>query len=84
MKKITTFFRSLEPGDIKDLEEGNIKDENGKYIRLRTDRERWEGTHSIKPRWNAESTVTLEEMYNHIKMHYSLKQTVFHYQAMQM
>ena len=27
------FFRSLEPGDIKDLEEGNIKDENGKYIR---------------------------------------------------
>ena len=67
------FFRSLEPGDIKDLEEGNIKDENGKYIRLRTDRERWEGTHSITPRWNAESTVTLEEMYNHIKMHYSLE-----------
>ena len=67
------FFRSLEPGDIKDLEEGNIKDENGKYVRLRTDRERWEGTHSIKPRWNAESTVTLEEMYNHIKMHYSLE-----------
>ena len=67
------FFRSLEPGDIKDLEEGNIKDENGKYIRLRTDRERWEGTHSIKPRWNAESTITLEEMYNHIKMHYSLE-----------
>ena len=32
-----------------------------------------EGTHSIKPRWNAESTVTLEEMYNHIKMHYSLE-----------
>ena len=67
------FFRSLEPGDIKDLEEGNIKDENGKYIRLRTDRERWEGTHSIEPRWNAESQVTLEEMYNHIKMHYSLE-----------
>ena len=67
------FFRSLEPGDIKDLEEGNIKDENGNYIRLRTDRERWEETHSIKPRWNAESTVTLEEMYNHIKMHYSLE-----------
>ena len=67
------FFRSLEPGDIKDLEEGNIKYENGKYIRLRTDRERWEGIHSIEPRWNAESTVTLEEMYNHIKMHYSLE-----------
>ena len=67
------FFRSLEPGDIKDLEEGNIKDENGKYIRLRTDRERWEETHNLTPRWNAESTVTLEEMYNHIKMHYSLE-----------
>ena len=67
------FFRSLEPGDIKDLEEGNIKDENGKYIRLRTDRERWEETHDIKPRWNSESTVSLEEMYNHIKMHYSLE-----------
>ena len=40
------FFRSLEPGDIKDLEEGNIKDENGNYIRIRTDRERWEETHS--------------------------------------
>ena len=67
------FFRSLEPGDIKELEEGNIKDENGKYIRLRTDRERWEETHEIKPRWNSESTVSLEEMYNHIKMHYSLE-----------
>ena len=67
------FFRSLEPGDMKDLEEGNIKDENGNYIRLRTDRERWEETHDIKPRWNSESTVSLEEMYNHIKMHYSLE-----------
>ena len=67
------FFRSLEPGDIKDLEDGNIKDENGNYIRLRTDRERWEETHDIKPRWNSESTVSLEEMYNHIKMHYSLE-----------
>ena len=67
------FFRSLEPGDIKDLEEGNIKEENGNYIRLRTDRERWEETHDIKPRWNSESTVSLEEMYNHIKMHYSLE-----------
>ena len=67
------FFRSLEPGDIKDLEEGNIKDENGNYIRLRTDRERWEETHEIKPRWNSESTVSLKEMYNHIKMHYSLE-----------
>ena len=67
------FFRSLEPGDIQDLEEGNIKDENGNYIRIRTDRERWEETHSLTPRWNAESQVTLEEMYNHIKTPYSLE-----------
>ena len=67
------FFRSLEPGDIKDLEDGNIKDENGNYIRLRTDRERWEETHSLTPRWNSESTVSLEEMYNHIKTPYSLE-----------
>ena len=66
------FFRSLEPGDIEDLEEGVIKD-GEKYIKLRTDRERWEETHQEKPRWNAESTVTLEEMFNHIKMHYSLQ-----------
>ena len=67
------FFRSLEPGDIQDLEEGNIKDENGNYIRIRTDRERWEETHSLTPRWNAESQVTLEEMYSHIKTPYSLE-----------
>ena len=67
------FFRSLEPGDIQDLEEGNIKDENGNYIRIRTDRERWEETHNLTPRWNAESQVTLEEMYNHIKTPYSLE-----------
>ena len=67
------FFRSLEPGDIQDIEEENIKDENGNYIRIRTDRERWEETHSLTPRWNSESQVTLEEMYNHIKTPYSLE-----------
>ena len=66
------FFRALEPGDIEDLEKNLIK-EGDKYIRLRTDRERWEETHQEEPRWNSESTVTLEEMYNHIKMHYSLQ-----------
>ncbi len=66
------FFRSLEPGDVEDLEKGIIKDGEN-YQRLRTDRERWEETHQEAPRWNAESTVSLEEMYNHIKMHYSLQ-----------
>lgn len=67
------FFRSLEPGDLKDLENGTIK-ENNEYIRLRTDRERWEEEHpGESPRWNSESEVSLEEMYSHIKMHYSLQ-----------
>ena len=56
------FFRSLEPGDLKDLENGTIK-ENNEYTRLRTDRERWEEEHSGEsPRWNSESEVSLEEM----------------------
>ena len=67
------FFRSLEPGDLKDLENGIIK-ENNEYTRLRTDRERWEEDHpGESPRWNSESEVSLEEMYSHIKMHYSLQ-----------
>ncbi len=66
------FFRSLEPGDVEDLEKGIIKDGEN-YQKLRTDRERWEETHQEAPRWNAESTVSLEEMYNHIKIHYSLQ-----------
>ena len=67
------FFRSLEPGDLKDLENGIIK-ENNEYTRLRTDRERWEEEHpGERPRWNSESEVSLEEMYSHIKMHYSLQ-----------
>ena len=66
------FFRSLEPGDIEDIEKNIITKEKG-YIKLRTDRERWEETHEEKPRWNEDSKVSLEEMFNHIKMHYSLQ-----------
>ena len=66
------FLRSLAPGDIEDLEKNIIKD-GEKYKRLRTDRERWEEKNKEEPRWNADSTVTLEEMFNNIKMHYSLQ-----------
>lgn len=67
------FFRSLEPGDLDDIAEGRILGENG-YIRLRTDRERWEENHpGQKPNYDATSQVSLEEMYSHIKMHYSLQ-----------
>ena len=58
---------------MKDLENGTIK-ENNEYTMLRTDRERWEEEHpGERPRWNSESEVSLEEMYSHIKMHYSLQ-----------
>lgn len=66
------FFRALEPGDIEDLEKGIIGDKSS-YTRLRTDRERWEEIHREPARWNKEGQVTLEEMYSHIKMHYSLQ-----------
>ena len=66
------FFRALEPGDIEDIEKGIIKDGDN-YIRIRTDRERWQETHQEESRWNENSKVTLEEMFNHIKMHYSLQ-----------
>lgn len=66
------FFRALEPGDIEDLKKGIIKyGEN--YKKIRTDRERWQETHQEKPRWNEKNNITLEEIYNHIKMHYSLQ-----------
>ena len=66
------FFRALEPGDIKDLKKGIIKDGEN-YKKLRTDRERWQEKHQEKPKWNEKSNITLEEIYNHIKMHYSLQ-----------
>ena len=68
------YFRSLEPGDIEDLEAGRIKDEEGKYIRLRTDRERWEETNKGKnPRWTEKDEISLEQLYYHIKYNYSLQ-----------
>ena len=50
------FFRSLEPGDIEDLEKGIIKD-GEKYKRIRTDRERWEETHQEKPKQNIDKEL---------------------------
>ena len=66
------FFRALESGDVEDIEKGLIKDGEN-YTRIRTDRERWEETHPEGARWNAESQITLEEIFNHIKMDYSLQ-----------
>ena len=66
------FFRSLEPGDIEDIESGVIKTEEG-FSKLRTDRERWEESHNGHAEYSKDSEVSLEEMYSHIKYGYSLQ-----------
>ena len=68
------FFRVLEDGDIEDLEKGVISiDENSHLSKIRTDRERWNERNKEKSIYSDESTVSLEEMFSHIKMHYSLQ-----------
>ena len=68
------FFRTLEPGDIKDLETGIIKNKDGEYIKIRTDRERWEESHkNQKSRWIERDKISLEQLYHHIKYNYSLQ-----------
>ena len=64
------FFRSLEPGDIEDIENGiGLKD--GKIAHLRTDRERYEeNPNNQSPKYNESSEVSLQEFCDHIKIHY--------------
>ena len=64
------FFRSLEPGDNKDIENGiGIKD--GKISQLRTDRERYEeNPNNPSPKYNENSEISLQEICDHIKIHY--------------
>ena len=60
------FFRALNMGDINDIEKNIITTENGVIERIRTDRERYEKD----PKYTEESTLTLEEIFDHIKMHH--------------
>jgi len=60
------FFRALNMSDNRDIEEKITVSEDGKIERIRTDRERYEG----EPKYSEETTITLEEVYDHIKMHY--------------
>ncbi len=65
------FFRALNMADNNDLEEQVIVDENGEYERIRTDRERYEeDSNNPVPKYSEESEISLEEVYDHIKMHY--------------
>ena len=65
------FFRALNMADNRDIENGLILDENGNFVRIRTDRERWEqNPDNVAPRYKSESKISLEEVYDHIKMHH--------------
>ena len=61
------FFRALNMGDNSDFENEITSDINGNVVRIRVDRKRFDKT----PRYNDESNITLEEMFDHIKMHNS-------------
>ena len=59
------FFRALNMADDRDIEQ-NITTKNGKIERIRTDRERYDGA----TKYAEDSEISLEEIYDHIKMHY--------------
>jgi len=64
------FFRALNRGDNSDIENGIVVDELGEYIRIRTDRERWEEDPEKKdPKYTTTDEITLQEINDHIKMH---------------
>ena len=60
------FFRALNMADNYDIEQWITTLENGKIQRIRTDRERFEG----ETKYKKDSKISLEEIYDHIKMHY--------------
>ena len=60
------FFRALNMADNNDVEQGITLSDDGKIERVRTDRERYEEN----TKYTEDSTISLEEVYDHIKMHY--------------
>ena len=65
------FIRALNMADNEDLENGTVLDENGNIARIRTDRERYEEKPENEvPKYGKETEISLEQVYDHIKMHY--------------
>ena len=65
------FFRALNMADNQDLETGTILDDDGNIERIRTDRERYEENDTNKaPKYGKDAEISLEQVYDHIKMHY--------------
>lgn len=60
------FLRALNMGDSNDIENGIVTDSDNQISRIRTDRERYNGN----PKYNQDSKLSLEEMFNHCKMHH--------------
>ena len=60
------FFRALNMGDNADIENNITTDINGNIITIRTDRERYDK----EAKYNEDSSLTLEEIFDHIKMHH--------------
>lgn len=57
------FFRALNNSDNKDIETREILDLNNNIIRIRTDRERFDG----ETKYTDESIISLEEVNDHVK-----------------
>ena len=65
------FFWALNMADNQDLETRTILDESGRFERIRTDRERYEeNPENHEPKYSKDSQISLEQVYDHIKMHY--------------
>ena len=65
------FFRALNMADNKDIENGTVLDEKGNIARIRTDREIYkENAENGEPKYSKGAQISLEQVYDHIKMHY--------------
>ena len=60
------FFRALNMDDNTDIEQEITTSLDGKIEKIRTDRERYKE----KTKYTEDSSISLEEVYDHIKMHY--------------
>lgn len=65
------FFRALNMADNQDLETGIISDKAGNFEKIRTDRARYEeNPENEAPKYSKDAQISLEQVYDHIKMHY--------------
>lgn len=64
------FFRALNNGDHNDIKSNITSSEDG-IKRIRTDSERFEEEKGQQAKYNSKSEISLEEVWDHIKMRYS-------------